>query len=184
MEVTFRLCALVDNWIEHGNLRFECKPRHQRKSETSKSKIYNAHECHLLELPPELRNIVWEYALPAGKLIEVAQDLRLSPDQNHAPFDPPLTLSCNIIREETLPMMYARNIFLIRGDGIGNLEPRTQAWLAAMKPHHRCALNHLCLRYQSSTLEDVAQVRSLFGDVRADIVRVSGPVAEELRRRG
>ncbi|KAK5171096.1 uncharacterized protein LTR77_004240 [Saxophila tyrrhenica] len=60
--------------------------------------------CPLLELPPELRNSIWEYA--------VTEQAKLPLDGGIPEL--PLLLACKQIREEAWPIFYLQNKFTVR----------------------------------------------------------------------
>lgn len=62
-----------------------------------------------LTLPPELRNAIYDISLPNNHTFTIGP---WRPNTRH--MQPPLTMVCKQIRQETLPMFATRNIFQIR----------------------------------------------------------------------
>ncbi|SMR57176.1 unnamed protein product [Zymoseptoria tritici ST99CH_1E4] len=97
-------------------------------------------ECHFGKLSPELRNEVYSYLLPQNSTIPLLP----SPENGSYPsfegIQPPLTKVCRQIRNETKPMLYGNNKFILPlethlGNGryfhcclVGSMK-RVTAWL-------------------------------------------------------
>lgn len=76
--------------------------------------------CALLELPAELRNKIYEYALVEQWCIEIDR-------QNH--LQPGLLRTCHQIRAEAIEMFYSENQFQLRVYFPPEVRPQVRHWL-------------------------------------------------------
>lgn len=67
------------------------------------------HDCHLLKLPAELRNYIYELAIvqPSGIVIGPWRKL---PPSKEPQKQPALTRTCRQVRSEALPIFYGKNV--------------------------------------------------------------------------
>jgi len=73
--------------------------------------------CYLLELPAELRDAIYEFALTSSK---ATVTFRLDPwqrDTYSQALQPPLTRVSRQLRQETLPVYYGSNTFVLHTEG-------------------------------------------------------------------
>ncbi|KAK4893581.1 hypothetical protein LTR27_008048 [Elasticomyces elasticus] len=107
-------------------------------------------------LPPELRNLIYELALPRN---EDYLSVRRSTPRSPFPYVssanvPPLLATCRLIRGEALPVFYGANNFMLALDGNDGTEwgkvRDTLRWLESIDPRGITHLAHLtffgCLR--------------------------------------
>ena len=75
--------------------------------------------CPLLELPAELRNRIWEQVIVKEGPISLAPASDLADGEElETGAQPALSRVCRQIREETLPMFYAHNIFRLHPENM------------------------------------------------------------------
>ena len=75
--------------------------------------------CHLLQLPPELRNRIWEYAIIKENPINLMPIKYCEEkEEPESGAQPPVTQVCSQIRNEALSMFYACNIFRVHADNL------------------------------------------------------------------
>jgi hypothetical protein len=84
--------------------------------------------CRLLDLPPELRNLIWEFATTITVHVDRDED---EPDSAHAPSCAGLLLSCRQIRDEALLIYYHSATFQFTHPGPGC------GWFRRRKAEHR-----------------------------------------------
>lgn len=74
------------------------RPRSGTKKDIIKALVRDVEPFPLLELPAELRNMVYEFVLT-------------SPSALQRPAQPALTMACRQVRDEALPLFYSSNVF-------------------------------------------------------------------------
>ncbi|KAK1823615.1 hypothetical protein LTR12_002026 [Friedmanniomyces endolithicus] len=129
--------------------------RTQRSPDTGDQK-----PCRLLDLPPELRNHIYEYLLLGGedelpiRVTDCVSEERWLPPTilqtgSEDLWQPPAILqTCQQIRGEATPVYYTTNTFDVFVDS-RNLERTICNWLGALGPHTRDKIRtiHLGLMY-------------------------------------
>ncbi|TKA83386.1 hypothetical protein B0A55_01009 [Friedmanniomyces simplex] len=106
--------------------------------------------CRLLELPPELRIAIFEYALASPKTVVTFRLDDYQRDSLQEAIQPPLTRVSSQVRFETLPIWYGSTTFVLHTEDAKGRD--TQRWLVENEPH----LGKLKL-YRQAT-DDVWQV--------------------------
>ncbi|KAI6806636.1 hypothetical protein KC332_g1619 [Hortaea werneckii] len=99
--------------------------------------------CLLLELPPELRDLIYEYTLQSNpgpnQLVTFKLD-HYQRDTLTQAVQPPLLHLNRQIRQETLPLFYSTQLFILHSEGTKADDARR--WLMCNAPHLR-RLRHL-----------------------------------------
>lgn len=89
--------------------------------------------CRLLELPAELRDLIYDFALTSPKpLVTFHLDAYQKDSYTHAT-QPPLTRVSRQLRYETLPIYYSSNAFVLHTEGAKAED--AQHWLQCIEPH-------------------------------------------------
>jgi hypothetical protein len=146
----------------------------------------------LLNLPPELRNRIYELVLVRHDLIEV--------DSNHAIYDtednveedkstikePPLLRTCQMIRNEATPLYYSSNTFSCRYNYSSNAFPILIRWIRGRTPEKCAMLTDVragC--WQSNALNGAIVlpfVLSALEGIESELTRYKCPVSEGVIR--
>ncbi|KAK4949022.1 hypothetical protein LTR10_012395 [Elasticomyces elasticus] len=89
--------------------------------------------CPLLDIPPELRNRIYDELLLGGdKAVQVS-------DRTRRPWHPPAILqTCSLTRREASAIYYSTNVFEVSIDS-SNLDRTLCAWLKSLGPQ-RCEM--------------------------------------------
>ncbi|KAF1354591.1 hypothetical protein BDV97DRAFT_365849 [Delphinella strobiligena] len=95
----------------------------------------------LLTLPPELQNMIYEYALQSDRSVLIGS----------AKYEiPGLLRSCRFLRQRYSAMYYRNNIFefeTLQADPGGYVDKRTCKWLRDIPEEHLSMIKHIRLRY-------------------------------------
>lgn len=83
--------------------------------------------CRLLELPPELRDAIFEFALTSEKTIVTFRLDGYQKDSYTQAIQPPLTQVNRQVRHESIPIYYASNDFVLHTEG--NKSDDARRWL-------------------------------------------------------
>ncbi|KAK5170421.1 uncharacterized protein LTR77_005009 [Saxophila tyrrhenica] len=120
--------------------------------------------CRLLELPAEIRESIFEFALLSEKaLVSFCLDEYQHSDYQEAT-QPPLTRVNRQVRRESLPVFYRCNDIILHTDGVKG--DATRSWLRCIE-HHIPKLHYLsiwvryCALWGSSTMYSGAICLSL-----------------------
>lgn len=128
--------------------------------------------CRLLELPPELRDVIFEYATRSEKPLTA---FRLDNFQLHdyeEATQPPLTRTCRQIRNESLPVFYRSNDIVLHTDG--SKYDETSAFLRCVAAHiPKMHILSLWVRYVTFT-----NMRSLASGAICIRLRRPKPIAD------
>ena len=89
--------------------------------------------CHLLELPPELREAIYAFALVSYKPTVTFKLDRYQQDTYTQANQPPLTRVSRQIRQETLPVWYGGNDIVLHAEG-GKADD-ARKWLVRHEQH-------------------------------------------------
>jgi hypothetical protein len=126
---------------------------------------HNHTQSWLYRLPAELRNRIYELALPAGQGLAISVKA--------AAAQPALTRVCKLIRQEALPVSYGNNAFLINLDQDGPRDFKTpERWLGIWVGEH-------CKVYLSifaDGFENLGRFLCAMGICRDAILLQHGPV--------
>ena len=89
----------------------------------------------LLDLPAELRNLIYHFAVVNEKPIKIIQDEWRG--EAEAPKQPALAMTCKQIRDEVLPVFYGANTFVYdpAGDIVQSCQRVTESWIQACEPY-------------------------------------------------
>jgi hypothetical protein len=146
----------------------------------------------LLNLPPELRNRIYELVLVSHDLIEV--------DSNHANYEvednleedkstikePPLLRTCQIIRNEATPLYYSSNAFSCHYNCSSNAFPILIRWIRGRTPEKCTMLTDVRARcWQSTALNGTIVlpfVLSALEGIESELTRYKCPVPEGVIR--
>ncbi|RMY65629.1 hypothetical protein D0864_12041, partial [Hortaea werneckii] len=99
--------------------------------------------CHLLELPPELRDLIYEYTLQSDSRSNQLVTFQLDHYQRDTltqAVQPPLLRLNRQIRQETLPLFYSTQLFILHSERTKADDARR--WLLCNAAHLR-RLQHL-----------------------------------------
>ncbi|KAI7569872.1 hypothetical protein KC317_g2945, partial [Hortaea werneckii] len=99
--------------------------------------------CHLLELPPELRDLIYEYTLQSSDSSNRMVTFKLDHYQRDTltqAVQPPLLHLNRQIRQETLPLFYSTQLFILHSEATKADDARR--WLMCNARHLR-RLQHL-----------------------------------------
>ncbi|KAI7333552.1 hypothetical protein KC354_g18089 [Hortaea werneckii] len=92
--------------------------------------------CFLLELPPELRDLIYEYTLQSDSKSNQMVTFKLDHYQRDTltqAVQPPLLYLNHQIRQESLPLFYSSQTFILHSEGIKADDARR--WLRCSEPH-------------------------------------------------
>lgn len=122
--------------------------------------------CRLLELPPELRELIFEYTLSSeNPLVSFKLD-EWQQVSYHEATQPPLTRANRQIRNESLPIFYGTNEIVLHTDG--SKHDDTSAWLKCIE-RHLLKLTRLSLWVRYVTLTNMRPLAS--GAIRLRLKR-------------
>ncbi|KAF2774114.1 hypothetical protein EJ03DRAFT_134 [Teratosphaeria nubilosa] len=89
--------------------------------------------CHLLDLPAELRDLIYEYAVTSDKTIVTFRLDKYQRDSYNQAVQPSLTRVNRQVRAESLPFYYACNTFVLHTEASKALDARR--WLLCNEMH-------------------------------------------------
>ncbi|KAK4944693.1 hypothetical protein LTR10_015863 [Elasticomyces elasticus] len=120
----------------------------------------------LMDLPPEIRNRIFEYAVSSYSVCSYARtttDLQglwcIGELYRYAAVQPAITRASRQLRKETLEMFYDANHFVVELIGwnswkLTNIgDHRVSQWLEAIRPQNATAIKMITIRYCPDTLQ-------------------------------
>lgn len=152
--------------------------------------------CRLLDLPPELRNHIYEYLLLGGENEAPIRVTDCVPVEHWLPptilqagsedlWKPPAILqTCQQIRGEATPVYYTTNTFDVVVDS-RNLERTICRWLSALGPHTRDKIRTIHLGLMYDRLEVAETGLEMFDDMlkKADCQVRQGTISVQVFER-
>lgn len=135
----------------------------QRIHQCAQLIAYSSGRCRLLELPPEIRDQIWSFAVTewsptklnnsstaiSNTLMLHKASIRI--DRLNTPPPPAVTRTCRQIRSETLHLYYSENIFECWRPlpWLSDWSRSTfVAWLTSLGPERRGWIDKICLLYK------------------------------------
>ncbi|KAK5113577.1 hypothetical protein LTR85_010805 [Meristemomyces frigidus] len=139
-----------------------------------------AQRCRLLELPPELRDAIFEFALTSDKTLVTFRLDTYQRDSYTQATQPPLTRVSRQLRHESIPIYYAANDFVLHTEGIKAENARR--WLECNERYLlRLRRVSLWVRYASSTNAGSSSQGALSVGMKRDVAAGCWKVDDDWR---
>ncbi|KAK5686521.1 hypothetical protein LTS10_002641 [Elasticomyces elasticus] len=135
--------------------------------------------CRLLELPPELRNRIFELAVTAPVLLQADPHVTGNSGSRTTSSSAQPALACTnrLIREETLPVFYHGNTFVMQHKWLGDLNGVMSWWQRLATKELRRHIKKLHYAFQGSQPSGYA---SIGVDLQLSSIEVCLTEAKEL----
>lgn len=116
----------------------ESKEEDQNLADTRSVNLKASPPCYLLQLPAELRNLIWEYSTIRTESIKfLSMEEGISDEDTETGAPPPLAQTCRQIRSESMDMYYEHNTFRLHTGVLERNDVNDEWFLRALRPLSR-----------------------------------------------